>query len=166
MPVYSTSNSSTNGDEATIEVEVRDDGGGGGGGKGGTGDPYPVEVVLTVHEGILKRKPGSGVPNIDHALLGLPAVRWRHVEVVPIAPSAPPGSGTVLEYKLKGATGMTERIPFVVVLVDQSGVPFFAEWGCIDPPLSLDKRYDPKNYLGPVVFLPGAHISPKDLDSK
>lgn len=127
MPAYTSSGSSNNGDETTVEIDVRDDGGGGGGGAGGAGQPYTVSVVLSVKEGAIKKKLNSGNPSVDRELTGLPSVRWRAVTVQP-HPAV-----TRLEYTFKGVNSLTAPAPFCVVVTDSSGVPFFAEWGQIQP---------------------------------
>ena len=162
MPAYSTSSTSTGGDESTIEIKVRDDGGGGPGGE--SGKSYAVHVVLTVKEGVLKKKLSSGDPSVDFKMNPVPSVRWSNVEVKP-STGDDSKDATTLEYTFKNVSAMTGPVSYVVAVVDGSGDNFYTEWGVILPPLKLKLE----DWMGPLAFIPRdllPSVAPTDLKKK
>ena len=160
MPAYTTSSTSTIGDESTIEIKVRDDGGGGPGGE--AGKSYRVNVVLTVKDGVLKKKLSSGNPSVDYKMNPVPSVRWTGVKVKPSTGNAAKDA-TRLEYTFKNVGSMTGPVAYVVVIVDGSSDHCYTDWGQINAPLKLEE------FTGPVAFIPTEFLpssAPSDLKRK
>jgi hypothetical protein len=123
-----------------------------------------VNVVLTVKDGVLKKKLSSGDPNVDYKMNPVPSVRWTGVKVKPSSGDATKDS-TRLEYTFKNVSSMTGPVAYVVVIVDGSTDHCYTDWGQINAPLKLDL----KDFAGPVAFIPREFwpsSAPSDLKKK